>query len=47
MGFARRVSDRVVFMDEGRIVEIGSPEHFFENPQNERTKRFLKQILHM
>jgi ABC-type polar amino acid transport system ATPase subunit len=47
MGFARRVSDRVVFMDEGRIVEVGSPEHFFENPQNERTKRFLKQILHM
>jgi ABC-type polar amino acid transport system ATPase subunit len=47
MGFARRVSDRVVFMDEGRIVEVGSPEYFFENPQNERTKRFLKQILHM
>lgn len=47
MGFARRVSDRVVFMDEGRIVEVGTPEHFFENPQNERTKRFLDQILHM
>jgi ABC-type polar amino acid transport system ATPase subunit len=46
MGFARRVADRVVFMDEGRIVEVGSPEHFFENPQNERTKRFLNQILH-
>src|SRR5829696_4850355 len=47
MGFARRVADRVVFMDEGRIVEVGTPEHFFEDPQNERTKRFLNQILHM
>jgi ABC-type polar amino acid transport system ATPase subunit len=47
MGFARRVADRVIFMDEGRIVEVGTPEHFFENPQNERTKRFLNQILHM
>ena len=46
MGFARRVADRVVFMDEGRIVEVGTPEHFFENPQNERTKRFLARILH-
>ena len=47
MGFARRVADRVVFMDEGRIVEVGTPEHFFQNPENERTKRFLDQILHM
>src|SRR5919112_6630042 len=47
MGFARRVADRVVFMDEGRIVEVGTPEHFFKDPQNERTKRFLNQILHM
>ena len=47
MGFARRVADRVVFMDEGRIIEVGTPEHFFHNPQNERTKRFLDQILHM
>jgi putative glutamine transport system ATP-binding protein len=47
MGFARRVADRAVFMDEGRIVEVGTPEHFFQNPQNERTKRFLAQILHM
>jgi ABC-type polar amino acid transport system ATPase subunit len=47
MGFARRVADRAVFMDEGRIVEIGTPEHFFQNPQNERTKRFLNRILHM
>jgi aspartate/glutamate/glutamine transport system ATP-binding protein len=47
MGFARRVADQVVFMDEGRIVEVGTPEHFFQNPENERTKRFLEQILHM
>jgi aspartate/glutamate/glutamine transport system ATP-binding protein len=47
MGFARRVADRVIFMDEGRIVEVGTPEHFFKDPQNERTKRFLDQILHM
>ncbi|ABG03476.1 ABC transporter related [Rubrobacter xylanophilus DSM 9941] len=47
MGFARRVADRVVFMDEGRILEEGPPEHFFENPENERTKRFLDRILHM
>jgi ABC-type polar amino acid transport system ATPase subunit len=46
MGFARRVADWVVFMDEGRIIEVGTPEHFFQNPQNERTKRFLDQILH-
>ncbi len=45
MGFARRVADRVVFMDEGRIVEVGPPEHFFQNPEHERTKRFLSQIL--
>lgn len=47
MGFARRVADRVVFMDEGRILEEGTPEHFFQNPENERTKRFLDRILHM
>jgi ABC-type polar amino acid transport system ATPase subunit len=47
MGFARRVADRVVIMDEGRIIEEGTPEHFFQNPENERTKRFLAQILHM
>jgi aspartate/glutamate/glutamine transport system ATP-binding protein len=46
MGFARRVADRVVFMDEGRIIEVGPPEHFFENPEHERTKRFLDRILH-
>ena len=47
MGFARRVAHRVVIMDEGRIIEEGTPEHFFQNPENERTKRFLNQILHM
>jgi aspartate/glutamate/glutamine transport system ATP-binding protein len=46
MGFARRVADRVVFMDERRIVEVGPPEHFFQNPENERTRRFLGRILH-
>ena len=46
MGFARRVADRIVFMDEGRIMEAGPPEHFFENPEHDRTKRFLNQILH-
>lgn len=46
MGFARKVANRVVFMDQGRIVEAGPPEHFFQNPENERTKRFLSQILH-
>lgn len=45
MGFAREVADRVIFMDSGRIVEIGTPEHFFENPSHERTKLFLSQIL--
>lgn len=45
IGFARRVADRVVFMDEERIIEVGTPEHFFQNPQRARTKRFLAQIL--
>ena len=45
MGFAREVADRMVFMDEGRIVEEGSPEHFFTNPQHDRTKLFISQIL--
>jgi general L-amino acid transport system ATP-binding protein len=45
MGFAREVGDRVVFMADGMIVEVGSPEHFFTNPQEERTKLFLSQIL--
>ena len=45
MGFAREVADRVIFMDAGEIVEEGTPEHFFTNPQHERTKAFLKEIL--
>ena len=45
MGFARQVADRVVFMDRGEIVESGPPEGFFANPQNERTRTFLAQIL--
>ena len=45
MGFARAVADRVVFMADGQIVEVGTPEHFFSNPQEERTKLFLSQIL--
>ncbi|MBK8035028.1 MAG: amino acid ABC transporter ATP-binding protein [Chloroflexi bacterium] len=45
MGFAREVADRVLFFDQGRIVETGTPEHFFVNPQHPRTKLFLSQIL--
>ena len=45
MGFAREVADRVIFMDEGQIVEVGTPEHFFKNPTHKRTKLFLSQIL--
>lgn len=45
MGFARQVADRVIFMDDGRIIEEGPPEHFFENPTEERTKLFLSKIL--
>jgi polar amino acid transport system ATP-binding protein len=45
MGFAREVADRVIFMDEGAIVEVGTPEHFFKNPTHDRTKLFLSQIL--
>lgn len=45
MGFARQVADRVIFMDEGRIVEENVPTEFFDNPQHERTKLFLSQIL--
>ena len=45
MGFAREVADRVIFMDQGRIVEEGTPEHFFTDPIHDRTKLFLSQIL--
>jgi len=46
MGFAREVADRVVFMDNGEIVEINAPDEFFARPRHERTKLFLSQILH-
>ena len=46
MGFARKVADRVIFMDRGEIVEENAPEPFFTDPQSERTKLFLSQILH-
>ena len=45
MGFARGVADRMVFMDLGKILEIGTPQHFFENPEHPRLKKFLDQIL--
>jgi general L-amino acid transport system ATP-binding protein len=45
MGFAREVANQMVFMDDGQIVESGSPKEFFDNPQHERTKLFLSQIL--
>jgi general L-amino acid transport system ATP-binding protein len=46
MGFARQVANRVIFMDYGSIVEINTPDEFFKNPQHERTRLFLSQILH-
>jgi polar amino acid transport system ATP-binding protein len=45
MGFAREAADRVVMMDDGRIIEEGTPEHFFQAPREERTKQFLRAIL--
>jgi len=45
MGFAREVGDRIVFMDNGKIVEEGTPEEIFTNPKHERTRRFLSMIL--
>jgi general L-amino acid transport system ATP-binding protein len=45
MGFANRVADRVIFMDEGQIVEQNTPKEFFSNPKSDRTKLFLSQIL--
>jgi ABC-type polar amino acid transport system ATPase subunit len=45
MGFAKQVADRIIFMDEGEIVEQNTPEEFFNNPQNDRTKAFLDQVL--
>ena len=46
MGFAKEVSDRIVFMDEGKIVEENTPNEFFNNPKSERAKKFLNEILH-
>ena len=46
MGFTRNAADRIIFMDEGQIVEENTPETFFNNPSHERTRRFLSQILH-
>ena len=45
MGFAREVGTRVIFMDEGRIIEENTPEQIFTNPQNERLKSFLQKVL--
>ena len=46
MNFAKQVADRVIFMDDGQILEEGTPEHFFTNPQNPRCQDFLNKILH-
>ena len=46
MGFARQVADRVIFMDQGAVVESAPPQEFFDAPKEERTRRFLSQILH-
>ena len=46
MGFARKVANRIIFMDKGEIIEQNAPEPFFNNPQSDRTKLFLSQILH-
>ena len=45
MGFARQVADRIVFMADGQIIEEGTPDHFFDHPENERVKQFLGKIL--
>jgi ABC-type polar amino acid transport system ATPase subunit len=46
MNFAKQVADRVVFMDQGQIVEIGTPTELFSAPQHQRTRKFLEQVLH-
>ena len=45
MGFARKVADQVVFMDEGEVVEAGTPTQLFDNPRSERLQRFLSEVL--
>lgn len=46
MDFARKAADRVVFMDQGQIVEINTPDEFFTNPSSERARQFIGQISH-
>jgi general L-amino acid transport system ATP-binding protein len=46
MGFARRLADRVLFLDRGEIIEQGTPDEFFENPKSELLRTFLSRILH-
>ena len=45
MGFAREIATRILFMDEGKVLEENTPENFFSNPQNARTKEFLSKVL--
>ena len=45
MGFAKEVADRIVFMDQGQIIEVSSPDDFFNRPKSERLKQFLEKIL--
>jgi len=45
MGFAKQVADRVIFMDSGKLVEMGTPQQIFDNPQEERTRSFLRAVL--
>jgi ABC-type polar amino acid transport system ATPase subunit len=45
MGFVRAAADRIVFMDQGKIIEEGTPQEFFENPREERSRAFLSKIL--
>ena len=45
MGFAKAISDRVIFMDNGYVIESGTPQQIFDNPQNPRTKEFLSKVL--
>ena len=47
LGFAKNVADRIIFMDEGRIVEDGSPEQILHAPRTERLKRFLNKLVHL
>jgi general L-amino acid transport system ATP-binding protein len=46
MGFAKKIANKIIFMDNGEIVESNTPDKFFSNPDKERTKSFLNQVLH-